>query len=122
MSRALKRLFSAGVLAIGALVGPDTARGQAVSVGLFPDSISGMAGQTYAVALQADMLSSGKSLSSYTVTITWDSTIVRVDSVRPGAFGTPLVNFVSGGELRLTQANDTTNGMTGSFSLALLHF
>lgn len=96
------------------------ARAQAVSVGLSPDSISGMAGQTHVVALQADMLTSGKQLSSYAVTITWDSTIARVDSVRPGTFGAPLVNYVSGGEVRLTQVNSA--GMSGSFSLALLHF
>jgi hypothetical protein len=101
------------------LMGATPAYGQ-VSVGLSPDSISGMAGQAHTVALQADMLASGKALASYTVAITWDSTIVRVDSVRPGAFGTPLVNYVNGGEVRLTQVNNS--GMSGSFSLALMHF
>lgn len=91
-----------------------------VSVGLSPDSISGMAGQMHVVALQADMLTSGKALGSYSAAITWDSTIVRVDSVRAGAFGTPTVNYVNGAEVRLTQVN--TGGMTGSFSLALLYF
>ena len=121
MKRTFWRLLAAGALAIGgAMIGPAAAGGQAVSVGLAPDSISGMAGQTHTVALRADMLASGRSLSTYTVTITWDSTIVRVDSVRPGAFGTPLVNYASGGELQFTQVN--TTGMTGAFTLALLHF
>lgn len=95
------------------------AHGQ-VSVGLSPDSISGMAGQTHTVALRADMLASGRLLGSYSVAITWDSTVARVDSVRPGGFGAPLVNYVHGGEVRLTQVNSA--GMEGAFSLALLHF
>ena len=116
------RTVRAGVLALAcALLGgaPGRADGQ-VSVGLSPDSISGMAGQTQVVALQADMLSSGRALGSYSVAIAWDSTIVRVDSVRSGAFGAPTVNYVNGAEVRLAQVN--TDGMPGSFSLALLYF
>ena len=93
---------------------------QSVSAGLSPDSISGMAGQRHTVALQVDMAGTALSLGSYSVSITWDSTIARVDSVRPGAFGAPTVNYVNGGEVRLAQVN--TGGMTGTFSLAQLHF
>lgn len=118
----MRLTFAVGGLATAwVLLTPEGLRAQ-VSVGLSPDSISGMAGQMHVVALQADMLTNGKALGSYSVAITWDSTIVRLDSVRPGAFGAPTVNYVNGGELRLAHANDPNNGMTGSFSLALLHF
>ncbi|HYC53146.1 MAG TPA: hypothetical protein VEB19_18725, partial [Gemmatimonadaceae bacterium] len=90
------------------------------SAGLVPDSISGVTGQSTVVALQMDVGTSGKVLGSYSVRITWDSTIARLDSVRPGAFGTPLVNYANGGDVRLTQVNGT--GMAGVFSLAQLHF
>lgn len=92
----------------------------AVSAGLSPDSISGVSGQLSTVDLQVDLGSTGKSLSSYSATITWDSTVVRLDSVRPGAFGSPLLNFVSGGEVRLTRVN--TSGLSGTFTLARLFF
>ena len=92
---------------------------QTVTAGLSPDSIGGMAGQRHTVALQVDMAGSGLSLGSYSVSITWDSTIARVDSVRSGAFGTPTVNYVNGGEVRLAQVN--TGGMNGAFSLAQLY-
>ena len=91
-----------------------------VTAGLSPDSISGVNGLTHTVALRADLGTSGRSLASYSVTITWDSTIARVDSVRPGAFGTPLVNYVNGGQVRLTQVNNA--GMAGIVTLAQLHF
>jgi hypothetical protein len=92
-----------------------------VTSGLFPDSISGVTGQAKQVALRADLSgAAGRMLGSYSVRITWDSTIARLDSVRPGAFGTPLVNYVSGGEVRLTQVNNS--GMGGVFTLAQLHF
>lgn len=113
----MARLVALAILCVASAAA--RAHGQ-VSAGLAPDSISGMAGQTHIVALEANMLSSGYSLGSYAVTITWDSTVVRADSVRPGAFGAPLVNYVSGGEMRLTQVS--TAGMTGSFSLARLYF
>jgi len=91
-----------------------------VIAGVSPDSISGVNGVARAVALQVDLTSSGKSLGSYQATLQWDSTIVRLDSVRPGAFGTPLLNFVNGGEVRLTNVN--TTGMTNTFTLAQLYF
>jgi hypothetical protein len=91
-----------------------------VTAGLSPDSISGVSGQEHVVALRADLGTSGKALASYSVTITWDSTIARVDSVRPGAFGTPLVNYANGGQVRLTQINNA--GMAGIVTLAQLHF
>lgn len=112
-------MIRAGVLAFACGMPLAAARGQ-VSVGLSPDSISGMAGQTHTVALRADMLASGRLLGSYSVAITWDSTVARVDSVRLGEYGAPLVNYVNGGEVRLTQVN--SSGMGGAFSLALLHF
>jgi hypothetical protein len=111
------------VLGVSLLAVTLTVRGlgaQSVTAGLSPDSISGVAGQLHTVALQVGMPTTTDSLGSYSVTITWDSTIARVDSVRAGAFGTPTVNYVSGGEVRFTAVN--TDGMTGVFSLALLHF
>lgn len=98
----------------------EQAAASAVTVRLTPDSISGVSGVRRSVALSADMGASGKSLGSYAVTITWDSTVVRLDSVRAGDFGAPLVNYVSGREVRLTHVN--TAGRTGSFSLAQLHY
>ena len=105
--------------AAGALVASQGIGAQVV-VRVSPDSISGMKGQEHSVALQVDMGTSGRMLGSYSVAITWDSTVVRVDSVRPGAFGAPLVNYVHGGEVRFTQVNN--GGMAGVFSLAQLHF
>ena len=92
-----------------------------VTSGLFPDSISGVTGQPKQVALRVDLSGApGRLLGSYSVRITWDSTIARLDSVRPGAYGTPLVNYANGGDVRLTQVNST--GMSGVFTLAQLHF
>lgn len=115
--RALGRATSVAIA--GALIASADVGAQVV-VGFSPDSISGMKGQQHSVALKVDMATSGRMLGSYSVAITWDSTVVRVDSVRPGAFGTPLVNYVSGGEVRFTQVNN--GGMGGVFSLAQLHF
>jgi hypothetical protein len=91
-----------------------------VAVRLTPDSISGVRGVAHTVTLAADLMSSGKSLGSYSARLQWDSTVVRLDSVRPGDYGAPLINYVHGGEVRLTQVN--TGGRTGAFSLAQLHF
>src|SRR5688500_7691226 len=90
------------------------------SISLAPDSISGVSGPTSIVAVRAALSASGKSLGSYALTIVWDSTVVRLDSVRAGDFGAPLVNYASGGEVRLTQVN--TSGRSGTFSLAQLHY
>jgi hypothetical protein len=91
-----------------------------VTAGLSPDSISGVPGQTRAVALRVDLGTTGKVLGSYSVTLEWDSTVVRLDSARAGDFGAPLVNYVNGGELRLTQAN--AQGVGGVVTVATLHF
>lgn len=98
----------------------DGAGASAVTVRLTPDSIGGVRGVLRSVALSADMGASGKSLGSYTAILTWDSTVVRLDSVRAGDFGMPQVNYVSGREVRLTHVN--TSGRTGAFSLAQLHY
>ncbi len=95
-------------------------RNAAVTAGLLPDSISGVLGQTNVVAVRADLGTTGKLLASYTVVVQWDSTVVRVDSARGAAFGVPLVNYVNGGEIRLTQVNNT--GLGGAFAMAQLHF
>lgn len=91
-----------------------------VNAGLDPDSISGAQGQTRAVPLRVDLGTTGLLLGSYSVTLQWDSTVVRLDSARAGDFGTPLVNYVNGGELRLTQAN--AQGVGGVVTVAVLHF
>lgn len=90
------------------------------SAGLSPDSISGVAGQQHVVALNVDLGDTGKSLSTYAVRLTWDSTVVRLDSVRGSAFGAPTVNYVSGGEVRFGLAG--TTGTAGAFTLAQLYF
>jgi hypothetical protein len=92
----------------------------AATVALSPDSISGVAGVRHTVTLTADISSTGKSLGSYSAAITWDSALVRLDSVRGGDFGIPLINYVNSGEVRLTQVN--TTGTSGSVSLARLYF
>jgi hypothetical protein len=109
-------------MTLTAAVSPTPARvSQApVAVRLAPDSISGVRNVARTVALDADMMSSGKSLGSYSARLQWDSTVVRLDSVRAGEYGTPLINYVHGGEVQLTQVN--TGGRTGAFSLAQLHF
>ena len=124
MRPGMRSLASAVILSAAAWPGsPPSGRAAAtvpVAVVLTPDSISGTLGITKVVALNADMGSSGKSLGSYSVTVAWDSSVARLDSVRPGDFGSPLVNYVSGGEVRLTQVN--TSGRTGAFPLAQLHY
>jgi hypothetical protein len=92
----------------------------AVNAGLNPDSISGVKGQTRAVPLQVDLGTTGLLLGSYSVTLRWDSTVVRLDSARAGNFGSPLVNYVNGGELRITQVN--AQGVGSIVSVAVLHF
>ena len=91
-----------------------------ITAGTTPDSVSGVKGQTIAIPLRADMASSGKLLGSYTVSIAWDSTVVRLDSVKAADYTPPSVNYVSGGELRLTAAN--ANGVGGAFNLVQLYF
>lgn len=92
----------------------------AVNGGLNPDSISGVKGQTRAVPLEVDLGTTGLLLGSYSAELQWDSTVVRVDSVRAGNFGTPLVNYEHGGKIGLTQVN--TQGVGGVVTVAVLHF
>jgi hypothetical protein len=91
-----------------------------VAARLAPDSISGVANQQKTMALTASMGTTA--LGSYTVSIVWDSTVVRLDSVgKTAAFGTPTVRYVNGGEVFITQANGPP-GMSGTFALANLYF
>jgi hypothetical protein len=113
----------AGVAAtiVAVVAARPTSHAATVSATLSPDSISGMKGQVKVVTLRADMGTSGKALGSYTVSVTWDSTVVRLDSVAQAAeFAPPVVNYVNGGAVSLTQSSAT--GMTGVFSLARLYF
>lgn len=96
------------------------AQGPTMRAGLAPDSISGVRGQRHTVGVFVEMGTTGRLLASYTLTLQWDSTIVRLDSIRGGDFGTPLVNYVHGGEARLTQVN--TTGRANNFTLARLFF
>src|SRR5687768_4745314 len=124
MRPGMRSLASAVILSAAAWPGlrpsDPTAATVPVAVVLTPDSISGTLGIAKVVAVNADMGSSGKSLGSYSVTVAWDSSVARLDSVRSGDFGAPLVNYVSGGEVRLTQVN--TSGRPGAFSLAQLYY
>lgn len=126
MTRLIRLTFLASAAVVMAAASPETrSAGSAatvVTVQLAPDSISGVRGVTSSIAVLADVSSSGKSLGSYTMTLAWDSTVVRLDSVRAGDFGSPLVNYVSGGEVRLTQVNTDTTRRAGAFSLAQLHY
>lgn len=91
-----------------------------VTAGMSPDSITGLKGHMTAVALRVDMGTTGKSLGSYAMTLTWDSTVVRLDSVRAGDFAAPAVRYVNAGQVNLSQA--TSAGSTGAFALARLYF
>ena len=129
MSQPLAKVLGiAGAIALGAgawpvASGPVAGTVAAVNARLAPDSISGLKGFADTLALQVDLGTTGKALGSYQVTVTWDSTVVRLDSVRSGNFGTlgqGNVNFVNGAELRLTQVN--ASGVTGVVTLAQLYF
>ena len=117
----MTRLLLAFALAVSAAPSLTTSLTLApVAVRLTPDSISGVRGLGKTVTLTADMMASGKALGSYAARLQWDSAVVRLDSVRAGDYGTPVINYVNGGEVRLTQVN--TGGRTGAFSLAQLYF
>jgi hypothetical protein len=117
----VSKVILALAVALTAAGSPAVRSGHApVAVRLSPDSISGVRNLARTVTLTTDLMSSGKSLGSYSARLQWDSTVVRLDSVRAGDYGTPLINYVHGGEVRLTQVN--TGGATGAFSLAQLHF
>ncbi len=126
LSRGLAPLALAATLAAGVAPRPaeHASRGMKSQVGvtasLAPDSVSGTSGQRKTLLLRADMGTTGKLLASYAVGITWDSTVVRLDSVGAGDFGAPVVNYVSGAQVRLSGVN--TNGFPAAFSLAKLYF
>jgi hypothetical protein len=121
ISRALKLCGLAATTVAAVAARPTGERAASVFATLAPDSISGMRGQVKVVTLRADMASSGKALGSYTVAVTWDSTVVRLDSVAQGAeFAAPVVRYVNGGSVSLTQSN--VAGKTGAFSLARFYF
>jgi len=122
--RRVARAMWAPLVLLGA-AGAFTAAGRTpgaanVNATLAPDSVSGLLGHTALVTLRMDLGTTGKSLGSYAATLTWDSTVVRLDSVRPGDVAAPTVNFVNGGEARLTQV--VSGGMGGSFAMAKLYF
>lgn len=117
----MRTLGIGGVIALCVAALPATGHFAPVSAGVSPDSISGVGNQIRVVDVVASMQASGKLLATYTVTVAWDSTVVRLDSVRAGAFGDPdAVNYVNGGEVRLTKVHGT--GVGGAFTLAKLHF
>jgi hypothetical protein len=121
MRRRLLLAAAAGCALVASVTASSDARGYrvaAVTATLSPDSISGVTGNTNVITMALDLGTSGKLLGSYTVRLTWDSSVVRVDSVRSGSFGLPLVNYVGGGEVRLTQVNAL--GLGGSVTLAQL--
>ena len=114
-------ILTALVASVAALPTPKGAGSGAATVfaRLAPDSISGVAGQTRVVVLGADMGASGKSLGSYAATVSWDSTVIRLDSVAQGAqFAAPIVRYIDGGSVSLTQTGD----MAGAFTLARFYF
>ena len=127
-SRRLSTLLALGAaIAVTAAALPVTASVDATRLpaagGMSPDSISGVMGQTSLMSVSVSVGPTGKLLGSYEVTIVWDSTVVRLDSVRSGGFGTlgaGNVNFVNGGEVKIAQVN--TGGVGGTITLANLYF
>lgn len=114
-------LAPAAIVAAGAAFAPVASpRLAAVTARLSPDTIRGLANHGAELTLRLDLGSTGKQLGSYQVALTWDSTVVRLDSVRSADFAAPAVNYVSGREVRLTQA--TTTGAGGTVALARLYF
>jgi photosystem II stability/assembly factor-like uncharacterized protein len=88
-----------------------------------PDTIVGPSAERDALDLVADVTSlTGTSIGSYAASVTWDSLVVRLDSVRPvpAGFTAPTVNVVNAGEVRLASASST--GLGGQVRLARFHF
>lgn len=108
------------VVVCGAAVPATDAGTAAVNASLSPDSVSGVKGQLHTLTVTTNLGSTGKLLGSYAATLVWDSTVIRLDSVRSGTFGLPLVNYVSGAEVRITQVNAT--GLGGAPTLARLFY
>lgn len=123
-TRALRSIGIVAALVASVAALPTHARARLaspVTAFLAPDSISGVVGQRKTVVLRADMGSTGYALGSYAVSITWDSTLVRLDSVGSTAdFATPTVRYVNGSEVVISGASGS--GFAGSFSLATLYF
>jgi hypothetical protein len=123
-ARAVQSVRVAGVVAaivatLGAL--PAAHTHAPVSATLTPSAITGVSGQRKTVALRADMGITDK-LSSYHAVVSWDSTVIRLDSVGQSAdFGAPIVRIVNGAAVDMT-AQPRTAGVGGSFSLATFYF
>ncbi|HJQ20561.1 MAG TPA: hypothetical protein VJ867_09455 [Gemmatimonadaceae bacterium] len=121
ISRAFQAVGVAAVIgaSMAALPSPRAATG--VSVTLSPDSISGMSGQVKVVTMTADMGSSGFTLGSYHALVSWDSTVIRVDSVVPSsALGSPVVRYVNGASVDMTAASG--GSASGAFALGTFYF
>lgn len=112
--------LSAAMVALASAFSAPRGERAGVNATMSPDSITGMKGHVSVVSLRMDMGSSGKTLGSYAATVSWDSTIVRLDSVRAGDVASPAVRYANAGQVNLTQA--TTAGTGGSFALAKLYF
>ncbi len=86
------------------------------------DSLTGVIGIRSAATLSADLSSAGKSLGAYAVAVTWDSTVVQLDSVRgvSGGFAAPTIAAQNGGSVSFT-ATDAT-GHASKTALAKLYY
>lgn len=88
-----------------------------------PDTVRGANNDASSIDLVADVSSlTGTLIGSYATAVTWDSAVVRLDSVRaaPSGFASPTVNVVNAGEVRLASAQ--ASGMGGAVSLARFFF
>ncbi len=117
------------VTATGAIGSPqriiDTlvVRAPTAAASFTPDTIHGALNDVAAIDLTVDLDGlAGVSLGAYTANITWDSTGVRLDSVRavPGGFATPAVTAVSAGATQLSAADAA--GRPGVVGVARLFF
>jgi hypothetical protein len=98
-------------------------KGPAAFAYFLPDTITGLSAERETLDLVADVTSlGGTSIGSYATSVTWDSLVVRLDSVRaaPAGFAAPTVNVVNPGEVRLASASSP--GMSGQVSLARFYF
>ena len=112
---------------------------------LSPDSSGAVVGMDVAVTLSVDLTQVAKSLASYAATVTWDSTVIRLDSVKSvaGGFASALAveadarpsdpaKVVSSALAAVTSTNINAGsvslsatdpaGKTGSVVLARLYF
>ena len=111
----MTRFMAAGLLALGVAtpaLGQDTV---AVSVG---GELSTFSSSTVRVPISVDMRKApGERLGSYTVRVTWPTSLLSYRSVAPGQFGTPTLrtDSVSFGVLKATGVN--VAGLDSVFSL-----